>query len=265
MQDLVVGSVNDLTERHGFGSLASVRPVDFHLFSWKNEPEGFWAAEQDGETVGFAFSWVCGDLWFLAELFIAPAMQGRGIGHELLKRTLDQAKQAGAAHKALITFTFNRVSQALYVRHGLFPRVPIYMVGGARDAIVPRLPAGRLRHARIEHTAAHLGSLAAIDVSALGISREKHHKYLLGEAATKGFLLYAGDRDCVGYAYVNADGHTVLSPSYGLTPPRPHSPPHCIWPRKAAHPRFRLSSRGRARRRCGWQPRPGCRSSFPWC
>lgn len=207
MQDLVVGSVNDLTERHGFGSLASVRPVDFHLFSWKNEPEGFWAAEQDGETVGFAFSWVCGDLWFLAELFIAPAMQGRGIGHELLKRTLDQAKQAGAAHKALITFTFNRVSQALYVRHGLFPRVPIYMVGGARDAIVPRLPAGRLRHARIENTAAHLGSLAAIDASALGISREKHHKYLLGEAATKGFLLYAGDGDCVGYVYVNADGH----------------------------------------------------------
>src|SRR6185312_9027431 len=88
LQELVVGSINDLTERHGLGSPASVRPVDFHLFSWKDDARGFWAAERDGETVGFAFSWVCGELWFLAELFVAPALQGHGIGKELLKRTL---------------------------------------------------------------------------------------------------------------------------------------------------------------------------------
>lgn len=206
VQELVVDSINDLTQRHGFGTMASVRPTDFHMFSWKDDPAGLWMAEQHGQTVGFAFSWVCGDLWFLAELFIAPAMQGQGIGNELLKRTLAQAERAGAVHKALITFTFNRVSQALYIRHGMFPRVPISMVGAARDAVMRRLPAERLRCVRIEGTAAHRRALAKIDASAVGVSREKHHAYLLGEAVTKGFLLHAGD-DCVGYAYVNADGH----------------------------------------------------------
>src|ERR1041385_8474456 len=165
-QQLIVGSINNLSERHGFGKMASVRSPDFQLFSWKDDPAGLWTAEQDGTIVGSAFSWVCGDLWFLAELFIAPALQGQGIGNELLKRALDHAAKAGAAHKALITFTFNRVSQALYIRHGLFPRTPTYMFGGARDSVIARLPADRLRCERIAATAAHLERLARLDASA---------------------------------------------------------------------------------------------------
>ena len=205
-QELIVRSINDLTERHGFGPMASVRAPDFQLFSWKDDPAGLWTAEQDGAIVGSAFSWVCGDLWFLAELFISPALQGKGIGNELLKRALGHATKAGAAHKALITFTFNRVSQALYIRHGLFPRTPIYMFGGARDSVIGRLPADRLRCERIAATAAHLERLARMDASALGVSREKNHRFLIGDAATKGFLLHAG-ADCVAYAYVNTGGH----------------------------------------------------------
>ena len=205
-QELIVRSINDLTKRHGFGPMATVRSPDFQLFCWNHDPAGLWTAEQDGEIVGSAFSWICGDLWFLAELFISPALQGRGIGNELLKRTLDHAKKAGAVHRALITFTFNQISQGLYIRHGLFPRVPIYMFGVASDVVMGRLPADRLGCERIGHTAAHLESLARIDASALGFSREKHHKYLIGDASMKGFLLCAGD-DCVGYAYVNANGH----------------------------------------------------------
>jgi predicted N-acetyltransferase YhbS len=53
---------------------------------------------------------LCGDVWFLAQLFVDPTQQGRGIGNELLKLTLEHARKSGAAHKALITFTFNRVS-----------------------------------------------------------------------------------------------------------------------------------------------------------
>ena len=30
--------------------------------------QGVWIAEESDEIVGSAFSWVCGDLWFLAEL-----------------------------------------------------------------------------------------------------------------------------------------------------------------------------------------------------
>jgi GNAT superfamily N-acetyltransferase len=36
--------------------------------------------------------WVCGDLWFLAQLFVSPDHQGRSIGNELLKRTFEMGE-----------------------------------------------------------------------------------------------------------------------------------------------------------------------------
>jgi GNAT superfamily N-acetyltransferase len=130
---LVVRSINDLTERHGFGAVASLRSPQFQLLSLKDDPDGLRLAEEAGQLLGFAFSWVCGDFWFLAELFVAPAHQGRGIGNALLKRTLQHAEKNGATNRALITFSFNTVSQGLYVRHGLFPRLPVNSVKVARE------------------------------------------------------------------------------------------------------------------------------------
>ena len=129
---LVVASINDLTVRHGFGPMAAASPPNFQLFSLQDDPDGLWIAESDGDILGFAWSWICGDVWFLAQLFVHPAQQGRGIGNELLKRTLEHAGKAKVTHRALITFTFNRVSQGLYIRHGLFPKLPIYFCGSAR-------------------------------------------------------------------------------------------------------------------------------------
>jgi ribosomal protein S18 acetylase RimI-like enzyme len=202
---LVVGSINDLTARHGFGKIASARPPQFQLFSLQDDPDGLWVAEDAGEMVGFAWSWVCGDLWFLAQLFVSPTQQGSGIGNELIKRTWEPAQKNGAANKALITFTFNTVSQGLYLRHGMFPRFPIYNFSVARERLIGRLQGVPLRCVSLEYTAAHLASLAQIDVRALGVSREKHHAYLIKDKATKGVMFYDGSA-CVGYAYI-ADGH----------------------------------------------------------
>jgi GNAT superfamily N-acetyltransferase len=203
---LVVASINDLTERHGFGPMATVRTPEFQLFSLNDSPGGLWTAEEGGQIVGSAFAWACGDLWFLAELFIAPDRQGEGIGNALLGRMLEHAQACGATCKALLTFTFNRTSQALYIRHGMFPRCPVYMFGAARDALLERLPAQGLRSVPLERTEAHHALLASIDVSALGVSREKHHRFLADDATVKGFLLHDGDA-CAGYAYVNSFGH----------------------------------------------------------
>ncbi|AMN43154.1 GNAT family N-acetyltransferase [Rhodoplanes sp. Z2-YC6860] len=206
MQELVVGSINDLTERHGFGSMASVGRPDFQSFSLKDDPDGLWIAEADGEIVGSALSWVCGDLWFLAELFVSPGRQGSGIGNRLLAHTFDHARKAGATNKSLITFTFNVVSQGLYIRHGMLPRLPIYLFSGTRATLKPPRQGDELHCVAIEPSASHLDTLAQLDLSALGVSREKHHRYLLGDATMKGvFLKQHGD--CVGYAYVSANGH----------------------------------------------------------
>lgn len=205
-QELVVKSINDLTERHGFGPVASVRPAAFQIFSLKDDPRGLWIAENDGEIVGSAFSWVCGDLWFLAELFITPRMQGSGIGSELLRTTLQHADQAAAKIKALITFTFNTVSQGLYIRHGMFPRLPIYMFNIDRHSVVSQRHRAHVKYRQTDASSSDLSTLAAIDLNVLGVSREKHHKYLLDDPAMKGFLLYEGN-DCIGYTYVASTGH----------------------------------------------------------
>jgi GNAT superfamily N-acetyltransferase len=205
-QALVVTGINDLTTRHGLGPMATVRPPQFQAFSLRDDPDGLWVAEDGGEMLGFAFSWVCGDLWFLAELFVAPGQQGRGIGSALLKRTLQQADKAGTANKALITFTFNTVSQGLYIRHGMFPRTPIYNLGVSRDILLARLHGGGFRAVPIENTDSHRQALEQIDRRTLGLSRDKHHRFLLADSAVKGMLLYAND-SLTGYVYVAATGH----------------------------------------------------------
>jgi N-acetylglutamate synthase-like GNAT family acetyltransferase len=186
--------------------MASIRPATFQIFSLDDDSRGLWIAANEDEIVGTAFSWVCGDLWFLAELFIAPGMQGGGIGSELLKRTLQHAHQVGANTKALITFTFNTVSQGLYVRHGMFPRLPIYMFNVARKEAASQHRRACLEYRLVEGSLSDLSTLAEIDLGVLGVSREKHHTYLLGDATMNGFLLY-DEHDCIGYTYIASTGH----------------------------------------------------------
>jgi ribosomal protein S18 acetylase RimI-like enzyme len=200
---LVVASINDLTERHGFGAMAAPSPPRLQRFSLADDPDGLWVAEEDGEMRGFAFSWACGDLWFLAQLFVSPTLQGTGIGNELIGKTLLHAEKAGATNKVLITFAFNRVSQGLYIRHGMFPRIPLYFVGGSREAWQAKAMETVLDTEPIEHS--YLPLLADIDRVALGVTREKHHRFLLDDPATQGVVLSAGGV-CVGYAYI-ANGH----------------------------------------------------------
>lgn len=201
---LTVTSINELTERHAFGPMASPGPHPFQSFSLADDPNGLWVAEDAGQMLGFAFSWVCGDLWFLAQLFISPNRQNQGIGHTLISRTMGQAQKRGASTKALITFAFNRASQSLYIRHGIFPRLPVYFFAVPCDGL--RLPPERVRSATLSASSAHLRELDAIDAVALGVSRAKHHRYLLADTATNGLLLYADNGDCIGYAYI-AGGH----------------------------------------------------------
>ena len=187
--ELVVASFNDFTQRHGFGSIATSHPPNFQLFSLKDDAGGLWVAEEAGEILGFAWSWVCGDLWFLAQLFVSPGHQGRGIGNELLKRTFEHAEKSGATNRALITFTFNTVAQGLYIRNGLFPRFPIYNFRVAREDLMGRLQGPQFRPVSLEQTTSDLQNLAKIDARVLGVSREKHHRYLLNDRTTRGVAL----------------------------------------------------------------------------
>ena len=68
---LVVASINDLTQRHGFGPMAASHPPEFQLFSLKDDAGGLWVAEEAHEILG---------LWSLKRLFPArPSLLIGGI------------------------------------------------------------------------------------------------------------------------------------------------------------------------------------------
>ena len=203
---LVVSSINDLTERHGFGEMAVSSPPRFQMFSLRDDPDGLWVAEEDDRILGFAWSWVCSDMWFLAQLFVSPHHQGRSIGNELIKRTLEHAGKSGASNRVLITFSFNTVSQGLYIRHGLLPRFPIYSVGASREQLAGSLQGLQLDFTPLEEEASTLRRLVQADERVIGVSREKQHHYLINDSGTRGFNLYDGSY-WVGYAYVDVGGH----------------------------------------------------------
>jgi hypothetical protein len=174
------------------------------LFSLRDDPDGCgWQSRW--KILGFAFSWVRRSL-VSGGIICRPRQQGRGIGKELLAQNIEHARKAGATNKALIAFTFNVVSQGLYIRHGLFPRFPIYFFSIERDALMQRLQGEKLRWTDIEDTASDLNRLGEIDSSVLGIARERHHRYLLKDGTMRGYFFHAQD-DCIGYAYVSATGH----------------------------------------------------------
>jgi GNAT superfamily N-acetyltransferase len=203
-QILTAASINDLTQRHGFGAIATARPAAFQAFSLRDDPDGLWIAEQDGQLAGSVFGWCCERLWFLAELFIAPELQGHGIGQGLLSRALAHADKRDADVRALIALAFNTTSQALYIRHGFFPRMPIYLFSAKREVLRANAAAAKLDSVAL--TAEHLPTLAEIDRRVAGAARDKHHRFLMSDATMRGVLLSDGGRP-VGYAYVNADGH----------------------------------------------------------
>jgi hypothetical protein len=79
-QELVVRSINDLTERHGFGTMAVVRPTKFQSFSLKDDPDGLWVAEDADEILGFAFSWCVGTYGFSRSCSCLPVIRAAASG-----------------------------------------------------------------------------------------------------------------------------------------------------------------------------------------
>jgi GNAT superfamily N-acetyltransferase len=212
---VVYQAMNDLTARHGFEGLTAPLEAEFHAFSLRDDPTGLSVAEDAGEIVGLSFSWMNGAFWFLADLFVLPRYQGSGVGGELLRRAFDHAETNRATNRALITFAYNRASIGLYARRGLFPRVPLYKLAGAGVTLAASV-AEEMSYTPLDGSARELAVLIGIDESCLGLSRQKHHRYLSTASGMRGFLLRQAS-DAIGYAYLSSDGHigplAVTSPA----------------------------------------------------
>lgn len=143
-------------------------------------------AERDGVPIAFASAWTRGDDWFLASLFVAPAVQAAGLGRTLL----DAVWGTGVTRRRTITDAFQPVSNALYGRRGLVPVTPILTFDGVPSVTRP---------SALEPSELGAAELAHIDEAAYGFDRAVDHAYWSGVAERRGWLR-AGEP--AAYAYL---------------------------------------------------------------
>jgi GNAT superfamily N-acetyltransferase len=205
MTEILRSASNALSREHGFPEMPPGSPQPFQTFSVQHEPEGCWVAEDAASVIGFAISWIRGDLWFLSQLFIAPAAQGHGVGQALIERTLTHGGSA-TDNRALITFAYNPVSISLYVRHAMYPREPLYVLDGVAKAFqAGSWVADALEYEPVRADATNAQVLGSLDHAVLGIERTRHHEFFLSQPDSTCYLFeHAGVPN--GYAYVWSSG-----------------------------------------------------------
>lgn len=192
--------LDDLQARRGEPplalNLATPERLMRHLIA--TDPAGALLAEADGLVVAFAISCRRVDSWYLSFLFVDPAWQARGVGSRLLDACLPQ--DGARSRLAACVEAHQPVATAMYARHGMVPRVPLYLLTGPiATADVPDLPAG-FALSEMDPRAA-----AGLDVDVLGHARADDHRHFL-ETGRRGWLMQDGEGRLVGYGYAQASG-----------------------------------------------------------
>ena len=182
-----------------------------HLLA--TDPDRFVVATEGEDVVAFASATVRGDLWFLAMLFVRPDRQAAGLGRVLLDAV--RGGDPGSTRRwGTCTDSAQPISNALYARIGLVPRVPIWRLTGevhdgrafpdlppgssieAFEAIAESGPDGHQRLAR---------TVNELDRAVLGFDHPADHA-LLRRDERSGFLLRSADGRPLGYGYASAIG-----------------------------------------------------------
>lgn len=154
--------------------------------------EHFWVAEQGGQIVGYARATLRDGVRALTEFFVLPEAQGNGVGRALLSRAFPEGQ---ARLRAVIASPEVR-AQAIYMRHGLYPRCPIYYWYRTPEPITVMTD---LTITPITDTPGNQAALDEIDREILGHARAADHGYLLRDR--QGLIYTRGDQ-VVGYGYI---------------------------------------------------------------
>jgi GNAT superfamily N-acetyltransferase len=184
--------------------VTSVSRLHRHLLT--TDPELFVVAcrRGDGRIVGFGAAVRRSQVWFLSMLFVAPGAQNRGVGRALLERLLP----ADDAVLATATDTAQPVSNALYARLGIPPRLPLFSVVGRPErgdafAALPQgidvVPFAQLPDDNVAAT------IATLDRDVLGYTHSRDHEFAVAEGR-RGYLFCARGGDPVGYGYTSEVG-----------------------------------------------------------
>ena len=233
--DVLETALDDLYERSGQPRLprasASLRALLAHLL--ETDP-GLARVAEAGRAggrriVAFGNAYRRERFWYLAFLFVRPEAQRAGLGRSILRELLPaagaEARADGGIFRATCVEAFQPVSTALYARHGLLPRGPLFsLTGRPRPGSLPALEPG-LDAVDFETLAVGeaghrwlLETVERLDREVLGFARPTEHR-LWRREGRRGWLFQAADGP-VGYGYVRPSGklgplllcHPALAP-----------------------------------------------------
>ena len=204
-------SINDYTGRlnqHPIpDDLGRIIRLHQHLFA--TDPGLFVVAERADQIIGFAAAVRRERLWFLSMCFVRPAEQHHGLGRRLLEAILPA--ETGDVVLATATDSAQPISNGLYSRYGIVPRLPLLSVSGylTHPEVLPDLPRGMVAvpfetiatgppggSGHVELTAA----VGALDRELLGVEHPQDHRFLRLEGR-HGFLYRDEIGATHGYGY----------------------------------------------------------------
>ena len=164
-----------------------------------------------GPIVAFVSALRREHVWFLSMLFVHPDHQEHGLGRRLLATVLAGAEDA--TH-ATCTDSAQPISNALYSRYGMIPRLPVLELVGRPQHPVAGLPGGiravpfdLLRAGPTDGAGALwlAAALERLDRATLGYAHPRDHAYLAAQGRL-GYLYEAGDGTVLGYGYTSEVG-----------------------------------------------------------
>ncbi|MGH2465118.1 MAG: GNAT family N-acetyltransferase [Candidatus Limnocylindrales bacterium] len=204
-------SINDYTGRlnqHPIpDDLGRIMRLHQHLFA--TDPDLFIVAEREGRVIAFAAGVRRERLWFLSMCFVRPAEQARGIGRLLLE-TIRPPADADVVMATAID-SAQPISNGLYSRFGIVPRMPLMSVSGyvTHPEVLPDLPPGTAAvpfetiasgppsgagHAELTT------AINALDRELLGVEHPQDHRFLRLEGR-HGYLYRDATGTTIGYGY----------------------------------------------------------------
>ena len=230
--------------------LLATDPAHFRV-AVKSSPGG-----RRERIVGFGIGLQREHVWFLSQLYVLPAEQHRGIGRALLSQVLPSAPETGAGAAvdrrpgvlATCTDSAQPISNALYGKLGIVPRVPVFNLVGrpTSPSALPSLPEG-IEAVALEppELVSHRNpagpgkaelrqTIDAIDRDVLGYAHQLDHLFLRVQGRT-GFLYRTSAGEPLGYGYSSQVGRfgPVALLDETLTAPVIGHLMHAIQPRGA--------------------------------
>jgi hypothetical protein len=156
-------------------------------------------------AVGYAQSFIRGDIWFLSQLFVHPDVHSGGIGRELLRRAQEYGRSRGARVYSVVASS-SPVAQSLYMRAGMFGVGTGYRLTGTAASLAA-LPEPDANRKRIVDCSGWMDRVDELDREVYGASRRVDHEHYLhrSDVESHSFGLTT-DGVFEGYGYVDANG-----------------------------------------------------------